>query len=353
MRKMQEHIVEGKRISVGLEDSKKTWKVCVRSENMIVHETGMPASYEVLRTYLLNRYPGCDITVIYEAGFHGFWLHDLLAADGIKCVVTPPNKLSCPKDERVKTDTRDARLLAKNLENRDYVACAVPDREQREDRQISRTANQVQKDIVVEKNRVRRFLDFHGLNAGLPEGNWTDRDYRNLSELPLSHPLRVSLDAYLKILDTLFALRDALLAELKALCKKERYQASVQIKQSIPGIGWLTAIRLTLEWGSLSRFPNGKCFARFTGLTCREYSTGESIRRGRITGQSSEYVRAWIIECAWRAIRKDPALQDKFQRVWRNSGSKKKAIVAVGRKIAVRIFALEQSGELYRLSVAQ
>jgi transposase len=88
-------------------------------------------------------------------------------------------------------------------------------------------------------------------------------------------------------------------------------------------------------------------------LTCREYSTGDTIRRGRITGQSSEYVRAWLIECAWRAIRKDPALQNKFQRVWRNSGSKKKAIVAVGRKIAVRIFTLEQSGELYRLAVAQ
>jgi transposase len=353
MRKMQERIVEGKRISVGLEDSKKTWKLCCRSENMIVHETGMPTRYEVLRAYLRNRYPGCEITVMYEAGFQGFWLHDLLVADGIGCVVTPPNKVSCPKDERVKTDKRDARLLAKNLENRDYVACAVPDREQREDRQVSRTLNQVQKDIVVEKNRIRRFLDFHGLNAGLPEGDWTDRDYRNLSELPLSPSLRVSLDAYLRILETLRTLRVELLAELKKRCKKERYQAAVTIKQSVPGIGWLTAIRLTLEWGSLSRFPNGKCFAKFTGLTCREYSTGETIRRGRITGQSSEYVRAWLIECAWRAIRKDPALQNKFQRVWRNSGSKKKAIVAVARKIAVRIFALEHSGELYQLAVAR
>jgi transposase len=220
MSKMQEHIVEGKRISVGLEDSKKTWKLCVRCEQMIVHETGMPARYEVLRTYLLNRYLKCDITVMYEAGFHGFWLHDLLTADGITCVVTPPNKVSCPKNERVKTDKRDARLLAKNLENRDYVACAVPDREQREDRQISRTLNQVQKDIVVEKNRVRRFLDFHGLYAGLPEGEWSDQDYRNLSGMTLSHPMRVSLDAYLEIIEKLISLRNKLMAELKALCKR-------------------------------------------------------------------------------------------------------------------------------------
>jgi transposase len=243
--------------------------------------------------------------------------------------------------------------LARNLENREYAACSAPDLERREDRQISRTLNQVQKDIVAEKNRVRRFLDFHGLNAGLPEGNWTDRVYRNLRELPLTHSLRVSLDAYLRIIETLLTLRKELLAELKALTQKDRYRAAVIIKQSVPGIGWLTAIRLTLEWGDLSRFPNGKSLAKFTGLTCREYSTGETVRRGRITGQSLGWVRAWLIECAWRAIRKDPALQDKFQRVWRNSGSKKKALVAVARKIAVRIFALERSGELYCLSVAR
>lgn len=353
MRKMQEYIVKGKRISVGLEDSKKTWKLCVRCEQMIVHETGMPAKYEGLVAYFRNRYPECDITVMYEAGFHGFWLHDLLTADGIACVVTPPNKVSCPKDERVKTDKKDARLLARNLENRDYVACAVPDRELREDRQISRTLNQVQKDIVVEKNRIRRFLDFHGLDTGLTRDNWTDQDYRNLANISVSYSLRVSLNAYLRILDTLLELKEALLAELRALCKKERYQAAVVLKRSLPGVGWLTAIRLTLEWGNLSRFENGRRFASFTGLTCREYSTGETVRRGRITGQSSEYVRAWLIECAWRAIRIDPALQNKFQRVYRNSGSKKKAIVAVARKMAVRMYAIEQSGELYRTSVAQ
>lgn len=353
MRKMQEYILKGKRISVGLEDSKKTWKLCVRSEQMIVHETGMPARYEVLRSYLVTRYPNCDITVMYEAGFHGFWLHDLLTADGITCVVTPPNKVSCPKDERVKTDKKDARLLAKNLENHDYVACAVPDRELREDRQISRTMNQVQKDIVVEKNRIRRFLDFHGLEANVTRDDWTDQDYRNLANISVSRSLRVSLNAYLQILNTLLELKESLLAELRALCKKERYQAAVVIKRSLPGIGWLTAIRLTLEWGDLSRFANGRRFASFTGLTCREYSTGKTVRRGHITGQSSEYVRAWLIECAWRAIRVDPALQNKFQRVCHNSGSKKKAIVAVARKMAVRIHAIEQSGELYRMSVAR
>ena len=57
MRKTQETIVRGKQICIGLEDSKKTWRICVRCVRMIVHDTGMPARYEVLRTYLLERYP--------------------------------------------------------------------------------------------------------------------------------------------------------------------------------------------------------------------------------------------------------------------------------------------------------
>lgn len=353
MKKMQEFIVRDKRIFVGLEDSKKTWRVSVRCDGMVVHTASMPTRYEGMRAYLMNRYPGCTIAVMYEAGFQGFWLHDLLEKDGIRCEVTPPNKVSCPKDERVKTDKRDAYRLAMNLETGDYVSCRVPDKERREDRQISRTLSQMQKNIRAEKNRIRRFLDYHGLNGGLPTDTWTDKDYLRLKDKKLPRSLKVSLEAYLRVLDTLFATEKELETELKALCEQERYKESVRIKRSVPGVGWLSAIRFTLEWGNLDRFPNGKRFAAFTGLTCREYSTGETIRRGRITGQSSEYIRSWLIECAWRAIRIDPALLATFRRVWRNSGSKKKAIVAVARKMAVRMRAIELAGQLWCMSVVE
>jgi transposase len=340
MRKMQESIVKGNKIFIGLEDSKKTWKLCVRSDRMIVQETSMPARYEVLRAYLMNRYPDCEIAVIYEAGFQGFWLHDLLEEDGITCIVTPPNKVTQVKDDRVKTDKRDARRLAKNLENGDYVSCQVPDRDRRQDRQISRTLSQTQKDITATKNRIRRFLDYHGLNNGLKTGAWHDTDYIKLRDLKLPHSLKVSLDAYLCLLDAQLSIKKDLLKELRALCEKERYKVGVTTKRTCPGIGWLTAVRLTLEWGDMARFRTGKHMASYTGLTSREYSTGETVRRGRITGQSSEYVRSWLIECAWRAIKKDPVLLDKFRAVWSNSGSKKKAVVAVARKLAVRMRVL-------------
>ncbi len=353
MRKMQEFIIKGNNIFIGLEDSKKTWKLCVRCNRMVVQETSMPAKYEVLQAYLMNRYPDCEITVIYEAGFQGFWLHDLLEEDGVKCIVTPPNKVTQAKDDRVKTDKRDARRLAQNLENGDYVSCHVPDRERREDRQISRTLSQVQKDIKATKNRIRRFLDYHGLNGGLRPGAWYDSDYRKLHNFELPRLLRVSLNMYLRLLEEQLSIKKELLKELRALCEKERYKVGVVTKKSCPGIGWLTAIRLTLEWGDMARFRTGKHIASYTGLTSREYSTGEMVRRGRITGQSSEFVRSWLIECAWRAVRKDPVLFNKFKAVWCNSGSKKKAIVAVARKLAVRMRVLETDSQPYCIGIIE
>jgi transposase len=257
------------------------------------------------------------------------------------------------KDDRIKTDKRDARRLALNLENGDYVSCKVPDRERREDRQISRTLDQIQKDIKRTKNRIRRFLDYHGLNDGLKTGNWYDKDYTELRDMKISKSLKISLDASLSLLETQLRLEKQLKAELHALCEKEHYKQGVTSKKSAPGIGWLTGIRLTLEWGDMSRFRTGKHIASFTGLTSSEYSSGDTIRRGRITAQSNSHVRSWLIESAWTAIRKDPILLKKFQNVLRNTGSKKKAIVAVARKLAVRLWSLEMNRQQYCIGVIE
>jgi len=79
--------------------------------------------------------------------------------------------------------------------------------------------------------------------------------------------------------------------------------------------------------------------ASFVGLTCSECSTGETERKARITGMGSGFIRAMLVENSWIAVRKDPVLFAKFTRVWKSSGSKKKAIVAVARTLIVRFRA--------------
>ncbi len=358
MKEQISHILKEEKVFVGLDDSKKTWSVCVRNGGVIVHETSMPARYEVLRNYFQKRFPRCEISVIYEAGFRGFGLHDQLAADGWECVVTPPHTVTEEKSQRTKNDRMDSRRLAKNLENGDYHRCFIPDKQLREDRQLSRTCTRVQADIVRVCNRIRRMLEFHGLDEGLPAGRWRGeaaytRLRQHLSEMEIGDSLRFSFEVMFRELEHLQELKDELVRQLKKLASTGRYKESVRLLMSAPGIGVMTAIRLALEWGNLRRFERKEEFASFLGLVPSDYSSGEQERRGHITRQGNRSVRRWLVEAAWVAIRHDPVLLDKFRRVLSHCGSKKKAIVAVARKLALRVRRALLTGEPYVVGVVE
>jgi len=357
MKERRDYILRNENVFVGLEDSKKTWSLCVRSSGMVVHETSMPARYEVLRNYFNNKFPECHIRVMYEAGFRGFELLDQLAADGWECVVTPPHTVTDEKCQRKKNDRTDCRRLARNLENGDYRKCFVPDKELREDRQVSRTCGQVQADIKRVLNRIRRMLEFHGLDSDLPAGRWSGAAYsrlrQHLAEIEISDSLRFSFEVMFRELEQVRQLKRELLLRLRKLARSDRYKESVRLLMSAPGIGMLTAIRLTLEWGDMSRFGRKEEFASFLGLVPSDYSSGDREHRGHITKQGNRSVRGWLTESAWVAIRYDPVLLDKYRRVLRNCGSKKKAIVAVARKLALRLRMVLLSGEPYVLGVVE
>jgi transposase len=197
-------------------------------------------------------------------------------------------------------------------------------------------------------------LVFHGIEVKRPNRNWEDKSFLDLRKLDLGPSLKIALEVLIKQLESLLGLRNQLRIELKELCKKKRYVNTFRLIKSIPGIGWFTAIRLVLEFGEdMSRFARANQIASFVGLVSSEYSSGETVRRGRITGQGRSFIRGWLIECAWVAIRKDPALLDKFNRVWRNSGSKKKAIVAVARVLVIRLRSCVLYDNPYIIGVIQ
>jgi len=354
-RKMQDYIVKGKKVFVGLEDSKRTWKICVRSEMREIHNASMEARYLTLHSYLRNKFPECDITVIYEAGFKGFGLYDKLIEDGISCIVTPPSKVTQEKCNKVKTDKIDARRLATVLENGDYKKCDVPDKERREDRQVSRQLVQVQKEITREKNRIRKFFDFHGYAEEFKPGVWTEKEYTQARNTELPKTLKIALDTYFEILDKLKETRKILHKIVMEIAKKDRYKCVVEIITSVSGVGRLTAIRLVLEWGDQlgTRFHSGAALACFSGLTQSEYSTGDTIRKGRITGIGRGFIRAWLIQCSWMSLKKDQAMLNAFDRITKNTGSKKKAIVAIARKMVVRIWTCVHKNEPYTVGLVQ
>jgi transposase len=354
-RKMQDYIVDSKNIFVGLEDSKRTWKICVRCDHREIHHASMEARYSTLLSYFRNKFPGCKIKVIYEAGFKGFGLCDKLTEDGIECIVTPPSKVTQEKVSRVKTDKIDARRLATVLENGDYKKCDVPDQERRVDRQMSRQMVQIQKEVTRVKNRIRKFFDFNGYAEDFKAGAWAEKEYQEARNFELPLTMGTMRDTYFEFLDKLTELRKKLHKEMMALVNKDRYNEVVKIISSVPGVGKLTAIRLVLEWGDHLgvRFKSGASLACFSGLTQSEYSTGDTTRKGHITGVGRGFIRAWLIQCAWASLRRDQVLLKAFDRIAKNSGSKKKAIVAVARKLVVRMWTCVHKNEPYIVGLIQ
>ena len=127
----------------------------------------------------------------------------------------------------------------------------------------------------------------------------------------------------------------------------------MKLLKSAPGIGPLTSIRLILELGNVDRFKRKEEFASFLGLTPGEYSSGEQERKGHITKQGNRWIRSWLVESSWVAIRHDQVLLEKFNNVYKHCGSKKKAIVAVARKMGIRLRALLLTGQPYVVGVLE
>lgn len=354
-RKIIDCIAKNKKIFVGLEDSKTTWKICVRADKQIIHETSMDAKYKVLRSFFDNNFPGCEIHVVYEAGFSGFGLCKHLNDDGDSCIVTPPHTVVQAKCSSVKNDSTDARLLAKNLEDDNCKACHVPDDELIADRQLSRDHRTTKKDARREMCRIRSLIFYHGIETGIKVATWTKNHYKALRHIKIASPsLSRSLNHHLDRLDFLWSQEADLWKELRLIITKDRYNKAFKIAKSFPGIGELTAIRLVLELGEdIHRFQSGQEIASFVGLGGTEHSSGETERRGGITKQGSSPIRSWLIESAWTAKRKDPVLMQFYSRIRHNTGSSKKAIVAVARKLIVRYRSCMISNNEYVVGVIQ
>lgn len=79
----------------------------------------------------------------------------------------------------------------------------------------------------------------------------------------------------------------------------------------------------------------------YIGMVPKEFDSGETERRGRITRHGSRLVRSLLVEVAWAGLRYNPWVRETYQRI---SGGKKSrgkiAIVAVGRKLLVRCWAM-------------
>jgi len=331
-------------IYVGIDIHLRQWHVTIRTMEQELFCGSIPGSWKSLSS-VLSGYRPDRVTVVYEAGFSGYWLHDCVVARGARCLVTPPSLIPTVVGNRVKTDKRDSRKLSWLLSRGMLSSIWISDEAHRSHRQVLRRRRQLVQDRTRLQSRIKAELALQGISVRTGLGRWTGRIATELASIEFAD--RWAQHSYHRLL-TMYRLVTEQLAEqtrlLRELAATERYREPLRLLETVPGIGKITGMALLLELGSVERFTRADALAAYVGLTPSQYSSGAHIRMGRITGMGNRYLRSLLVEAAWIAVRRDPHLRAVYDRLKPRAGGKR-AIVAVARRLllAARRVLLDQT----------
>ena len=245
--------------------------------------------------------PG-PVAVTYEAGPTGFGLARFLTRQGVPCLVAAPSKLQRLSGDRVKTDVRDARHLARLLHLGGIVAVAGPSAGQEAARDLVRAREDVRADLMSARHRLSKLLRRHGSVdcGGKP---WTaSHDLwlcaQRRSATFTAPGLRCAFDtAYDTVLATV-ARRDRLDIAITEMAAASEFTPVVTRLGCLRGVSTLTAFGLAVEIGDWSRLT-GRTIGAYLGLVPTESSSGATRSQGGITKTGNSHARRLLIEAAW------------------------------------------------------
>jgi transposase len=327
-------------VSIGIDLGRSKWAFAVSWGGEVRRRLATPGSLHHLDS-LLEHYRQCPVQVAYEACGFGYEIAWHLEERKIPVTVVAPVTIERASGPRVKNDKIDAAALARKLEKGDLKGIYIPTRREHEDRQLSRTYVKALKARQRAQVQIRALLQEQGRIGPAPASGWTAYAawLRLQREMPAS--VAASIEELGKLRETAAESTQRLKGAILALAKRPEYTAVASALRRQPGVGPFTAIRLVLEIGTIERFRTAGSFTHYLGLTPSEYSSSEMTRRGHILKCGPGYIRSWLLECAWKAVRPkggDEQLQKCFERLAPRIG-RKRAIIAVARRLALRLRA--------------
>lgn len=348
---------EGQNIYVGIDVHLKSWTVCIMTEHMEHKRFTQPAEAQALHTYLSRTFPGATYHSVYESGFSGFCAHRELEALGIKSMIT--NAADVPtrqKEKMQKDDAVDSRKLARSLRSGELEAIYVPCESTLEDRSLLRTRAILVKDMTRFKQRVKMFLHFFGIRY--PErfsqsgSHWSKNFMSWLKEeVALTQESgKQSLDLLIQEVVEQRKLLLLVSRQIKSLAASAKYTHRVELLKTIPGIGLLTAMTLLTEIETVERFKNTDHFAAYVGIVPNRHHSGEVKNDGEMTFRGQSTLKKCVIESAWTAARKDPALYLAYSRYVQRMNPNK-AIIRIARKLLNRIYFVLENKKEYVSSI--
>lgn len=326
---------------LGLDLSKKSFHAVIMDED---GETLHSKKYQNTPQELLHVLAKCKDKpkVVLEATLNWMWVVKELKKLKVPVVLAHPARTKAIASARIKTDELDATTLAHLLRTNLIPESYIPTQKEQENRELARVRCQLVKKQTWIKNQIHAILTKENLTP--PSGLFTSKgqSWLNKQELPTSRI--IILNEFYTLLDNV---RERIKTIEVVIAKRCQGDRKVKILKSIPGVGQVTAFMLSAEIGDISRFESGSKLASYFGLVPSLYQSGQIKKLGRITKTGNPRVRWLLVQAAHSKVRYDA--QTKLYYVSQsNRIGKKKAIVAVARKIVVLAWRLLTDDRMYQ-----
>jgi transposase len=336
------------KLTIGLDLGDRRHHVCVLDEaGEILAQEVVVNTREVL-TAFCARYPGA--TIVMETGTHSPWVSRLVATLGHPVLVANARKLRAISASHTKSDEEDAQMLARL--GRADPKLLSPVRHRREATQRALVRLKVREALVRSRvnliNSVRFLLKSLGVfvSSSIKAMAFTRKVRAQLApaDVALVAPLLTAIDA----LNVEIKALDAELETLAIQC----YPATERLRQ-IPGVGPLTALCFVLTLEDPRHFEHTRAVGPYLGLVPRRDQSGQTDKQLGITKAGHVQLRCLLVNCAHYILGPfgPPCdLRTAGERIAARGGksAKKRAVIAVARKLAVALLALWKTGADYR-----
>ena len=251
--------------------------------------------------------PGRPLAFCYEAGPCGYGVHRQLTSLGHRCDVVAPSLIPMKPGDRVKTDRRDATMLARLHRAGELTPVWVPDADHEAVRDLIRLRSVVRQIGTRTRQHLQGFLLRHGRKHG--QGTAWRMAYRRwLSTLAFQHTAQqIAFQDYVDAVMDAERRLQRVEEQISCLLPEWNLRPVVDALQAMRGIALINAVVLVAEVGDFTRFSSPRQLMAYFGLVPGEQSSGETIRHTGITKTGNSHARRALAEGAW-AYRMKPRI---------------------------------------------
>ena len=343
---MQQVTRNASHLTIGLDLGDSTSDVCVLdSKRQILEQGKLLTDPESFRDFF-GRYPAA--TVVFEVGSQSRWVQPLARKAGVKAIAADPRQLRLITQSSKKTDQRDAYVLARAGQGMPELLCPVEHRSEHvhADLSLMRT-----RELLVQQ-RTRLVQRIRGLvkASGHRLSKCTATYFFRQAKPQIPQHLELACDPLFAVLKTIHEQLNEITRQAKRMVK-ERYP-EVERLMTVHSVGLRTALTLRLTIEDPRRIRGTRNVGAYLGLTPRKRNSGNSTPQLGITKAGDTHLRRLLVLCAHHLL--GPFGKDCRLRRWGlklcergGSNAKKRAIVAVARKLAIHVLAIWKNGEDY------